>query len=444
MEEAALPRVLIISVNPLSDTSNNGKTYASFFAGYPSDRLAQLYFHRELPTASVTDNYFRVSDEDVLRFTLGKTQSIGVRVSQSTTADQLISPVNTRRLASSNLIRLARAAVMSQLLKRGYRTIIEWLQEFDPQIIFFSGGNATQLYPLVERISDDYRAPVVNYVTDDYVLPSKNGGPLEKFARRNVRRHFLRICKRSARVLTIGQKMSDTYEERFSIASTPLMNLVDLENGETTSPQSPRGNPVVLCYAGGLHLNRWQTLAAIGASLDRLEGSRRKAELHIYTSTTLDKPIHDALSEHGAIHLKGSLDAGELQTVYKRADLLVHVESFNQVDREATLLSISTKIPEYLAAGRAIVALGPADVASIEYLKNSGAAFTLSSLAPQNIDALLRDATLDDEKRDQRATRARIVAHENHDSSRARANLWSDLLAIVHASDPCTPQKESR
>ena len=74
-----LPRILIVSVNPLSDTSNNGKTYASFFRGYPSDRIAQLYFHREMPDSPVCSQYFRISDDDIAAALIHQTWRLGPR-----------------------------------------------------------------------------------------------------------------------------------------------------------------------------------------------------------------------------------------------------------------------------------------------------------------------------------------------------------------------------
>ena len=50
--------------------------------------------------------------------------------------------------------------------------------------------------------------------------------------------------------------------------------------------------------------------------------------------------------------------------------MLVHVESFDNKSRQLTKLSISTKIPEYLATGKPIIAIGPREVASLEYLKD--------------------------------------------------------------------------
>ena len=50
---------------------------------------------------------------------------------------------------------------------------------------------------------------------------------------------------------------------------------------------------------------------------------------------------------------------------------MVHVESKKRKYRNITKLSVSTKISEYLAFRKCILAYGPIDVASIKYLKDN-------------------------------------------------------------------------
>ena len=52
----------------------------------------------------------------------------------------------------------------------------------------------------------------------------------------------------------------------------------------------------------------------------------------------------------------------------QKADILLHVESFDKKAIASTKYSFSTKIPEYLSAGKCVFAVGPSNVASIKYL----------------------------------------------------------------------------
>ncbi|AVO40458.1 hypothetical protein C6571_03430 [Simplicispira suum] len=61
-----------------------------------------------------------------------------------------------------------------------------------------------------------------------------------------------------------------------------------------------------------------------------------------------------------------------------KADFALHVESFERRYAQLTKLSISTKLPEYFAAGVCLIAFGPADLASIRMVidNNIGVALT--------------------------------------------------------------------
>ena len=69
-------KILIISMNPLDNKLNNGKTLVSFFKKYPKDCLAQLYFSEMLPDSNICDKYFKISDMDMLYYRLKKNSSM--------------------------------------------------------------------------------------------------------------------------------------------------------------------------------------------------------------------------------------------------------------------------------------------------------------------------------------------------------------------------------
>lgn len=49
-----MKRILIISANPITDSSNNGKTMKAMFSNFKRENLAQLYFSQgEVPNYDV-------------------------------------------------------------------------------------------------------------------------------------------------------------------------------------------------------------------------------------------------------------------------------------------------------------------------------------------------------------------------------------------------------
>jgi hypothetical protein len=95
----------------------------------------------------------------------------------------------------------------------------------------------------------------------------------------------------------------------------------------------------------------------------------------------------------GAAGYMGSLSKDELNEVIREADVLVHVESFDRNSIESTRLSVSTKIPEYLAMGRPVLAVGPPDVASMEFLRDAACCVTSIGSIDAAVQGLLSDET---------------------------------------------------
>jgi glycosyltransferase involved in cell wall biosynthesis len=73
------------------------------------------------------------------------------------------------------------------------------------------------------------------------------------------------------------------------------------------------------------------------------------------------------------VNIRGSLEPNDVFGKLIESDILLHIESFTDVQRQYTRLSISSKIPQYLAAGRPILMYGPAEIAVTKYVQDSAA-----------------------------------------------------------------------
>jgi hypothetical protein len=71
------------------------------------------------------------------------------------------------------------------------------------------------------------------------------------------------------------------------------------------------------------------------------------------------------------MRVAGTVPSQDVSAVQADADALVHVEAFDRSSRLSTRYSISTKIPEYMVAGRPILAYGPGEAASLKYVAES-------------------------------------------------------------------------
>ena len=63
-----------------------------------------------------------------------------------------------------------------------------------------------------------------------------------------------------------------------------------------------------------------------------------------------------------------------------RADILLHVESFEEKEKNYFRLSMSTKIPEYLSVGRPVLVVGPDDIGSVEYIRQNHVGYAVNRM----------------------------------------------------------------
>jgi len=426
------PRVLVVSVNPLSATSNNGKTIASFFEGHPVDSIAQVFFHREAPSSPVCRKYIRITDAHILRFLTGygrrPVAAEALHAEAATTGQSVASQANLDRVKGWWWLRLLRSLAWRFTPWESSPALVAWLDEFDPQVIFFCGGDANYLYPAVEGWARRFDIPVAFYITDDYVLPISTRSPARLIYRRWTRRVFRRMTRGAGAIFTIGDHMSKVYEARFGFSSVPIMNAVDI--GRRTPPQSVAGERVDFVYVGSLHSNRWRVLSDLGSAIQVLRTEGVDCELTVYAR---DRPTGEAGAglASSRVTYGGSLGQEEVAQVLARATVAVHVEAFDRESKAVTALSISTKIPEYMAYGVPILAIGPEDVASMLYVRDGGFGRCVTTQDPEDLLSAARDLAQDPEERGRLSARGLELAVINHSSSKVSALVREVLSGLV-------------
>ena len=79
------------------------------------------------------------------------------------------------------------------------------------------------------------------------------------------------------------------------------------------------------------------------------------------------------------IAYKGYIEATEVKKKILESDILIHTEDFNKENIQKVKYSVSTKIPDYLASGRLLIAYGPEEIESNEYIKRNEAGIVVNS-----------------------------------------------------------------
>lgn len=110
-------------------------------------------------------------------------------------------------------------------------------------------------------------------------------------------------------------------------------------------------------------------------------------------------------------------------------DIVLHLESFDDVEKEKTRLSFSTKIVDCLNSGRALMAIGWDRAACIDYLIKNDAAMVATDV--NGISNLSNEIQLDRNILKEYADKAWTCGKRNYQIDEIQNNLYHELSSLV-------------
>ncbi len=127
-------------------------------------------------------------------------------------------------------------------------------------------------------------------------------------------------------------------------------------------------------YTGNIGNGRWKIIAKIGEIIHELSNEKIKARLYIYSANRLTSKMKKKLNIGDEVRFMGSVLPSRIPEIQQKADVVVHVESFELKYKLQTRLSFSTKLVDYFQNGKCIFAVGWSKANSIDYLIKNDAA----------------------------------------------------------------------
>ena len=94
-------------------------------------------------------------------------------------------------------------------------------------------------------------------------------------------------------------------------------------------------------------------------------------------------------------YFKGYLEKESLSKIEKNFDILLHVESFDNIHVERIKSSFSTKLSDFLVSGKQVLIVGPKNVHSIEYFERYDLGYTFSNKTFDGLEKILEEIFLD-------------------------------------------------
>lgn len=420
-------KILIISHNVLSMSSSMGKTLANFLTEIAPENVAQLYFHTEVPTSNASKNYFRITDFDMLK----KRKTV---IGDTFTSEDIKCELASERVDSgyeAQIYQFCRQRKPYMYIGRNIvwstkkwhnKKLLEWIDNFNPDVIFFASGDYVFSYKVAMSIAEYKNIPIVTYVCDDYYfVKRKSVSPLYYVNRIQYKATLKKLFAKHKNAIAICDIITNDYNKEFNINCKTIMTSSWLDAFE---PKSADGD-VVISYLGNMGYNRYLQLVEIGRALQEISDGKLFVDVY---SSEIRKEITDLLTKENGIRFHGNVSYNKVVDVMRNSDILIHTEAFDKINRDKVRYSVSTKIADTLKCGRCLFAYGPADVASIEYLTNNDCACV--AVSKSELKDKLSNIVFNEASRNRYTDNALKLASKNHNII-ANGRLFRQIMEKV-------------
>ena len=431
-------RILIISQYPWNKENSFGNTYSSIFGKVKNIEIAQIYLMEGKPDYEpVVKRYYQIAEGQVLKsvFKKGKRNAVGKEVFLEKEVIGITEKDSSSKQSwYSKVLSIGKRYHWRWMFwlrelawKYGninYDGMMDFIKEFTPDIFFLPYNHIFYTNRLALYIKERLDVPMVmEMAMDHYSLNRVSYDPLFWIDRLAKRKVIRKLVAKSSFMYVISKKMKEEYEGLLDIECKILYKTPDTTRQQT--PYTEPNNPVRFLFTGNIYANRWKSLAMLAKELQR----QHFGVLDIYTATPFSKNMKKVLDIPGVSYLHAPVTQNEVIELQNKADVLVHAEAFDRYNKSLVRCAISTKIMDYLSVGRCILAIGPSDISSVEYLKDNNLALVAST--EKQLRELLKRVNADHTIISEYAVRGRQYATKELNASQMRQALYDDLQHVI-------------
>lgn len=418
-------RLLFITSCNFSQSEANGHTLESLFSYCEKKDIAQFYVRESKPDFGFCNQYFHVSDRDMVRCFWSCS---GGAVKEPSVRKTPLIPQKRRKDA---FVLIARNLLWKASPWKRKTRFYDWVNSFKPECLVAMIGENWFVMDIVLDLHRRLGIPILFFNTEGYYFSSKNyferANFLGKIAypiyRMLYRKNFSKLMSETSYVMYLCKKLQDDYGKQFPVPS----RVIYTPSKNTTIPEycSKRtGKDIVISYIGTLGYGRHKTLINLGEEL-----YRRKQDVFINIYGKCSDEIASLFRESMGIKYHGLIPFSEVGGKIEDSDILLHAEGFEPKCREMLRYGFSTKIADSLMSGRCFVLVAPNDVACYEYINENipGSAASSIQEAGDIIERLIDDV----DYRIDLACKGRELAFRNHNPAIVGKTVQDIVNSIV-------------
>jgi glycosyltransferase involved in cell wall biosynthesis len=251
----------------------------------------------------------------------------------------------------------------------------------------------TTILPAGYMASKMAGVPFFAYVFDHYSYREWSD-PVSAFW---ARRFEPFMMKGAAGIITPNEMLRNDLRQRFGVEPTVIHNSFDIspyeKNGQPHAWEQSETDDVSIVYTGAVYEAHFGAFRNLMAALG---GLKRSSVVHIYTNQPAETLERENVRGPIVLHPQQSMN--EMPRVQMNADLLFLPLAFDSPYPDLVRTSATTKLGEYLAAGRPVLVHAPRDSFVSWYFREHECGLVVDEDEParlaEGIERLLGDAEL--------------------------------------------------
>lgn len=356
-----------------------GNTYSNLFDNMQNVEFFSVYGKSGRPNQKFVSRCFHITEKELIKNLLNKNYSVGQEIEIEDENDKIFKNgklLNTAKKLRFEIFFFIRDFIwkIGRWKSKELKTFIE---DVNPDLIFAPLDNSIPLNNLVQYVQKHLNCKLALYAWDDmYTLNCFSLSPffwLKRFHSRKIMRKTVKQCNK---LYVISEKQKQVYEKSFNCICEVLYKGFEFNEKPKNSMKK---SPLKLLFTGNLAYGRYIPLAMIARALQNINKDGVKAQLYVYSQTPLKKSVIAKLNVDNSSFFMGAISHKETMRMQNEADILLHVESFEKSTKSSVWLSFSTKLVDYFYQSKCVFAVGPSDVASIDYLIKNDAAIVVTN-----------------------------------------------------------------
>lgn len=420
---------IMILTNSAWDDTNASNTFTNLFSDWKDAKFSNVYTRENMPNNPVCNKYFCITDKMLAKCILTPSkigrefthlQSDGYNDYDNKKRDvkeeKLISFIHKYNLKFAYHIE----NILWRLRGWQNKNFKNFLQHENPDIIFTFAIPTIQRTMMLRYVKENTNAKIVLFLVDHvcskYFSNNKEKGYIE-------RKRLAEQYKLSEKNYGISEELCNIYGTEFGVKITPLYKGCDFN-----VPVKKNFNKLIkIVYAGNLLYGRLNTLAELVNTINNINKNEQKYSIEIYSGTDISKIEADMLNIPGTSKFCGKRNFEEIKKILTSADIVLHIESFENEQIERVRYSFSTKIIDCLQSGNVLAAIGPKVLSSIKYCSRIDGSIVVDDL--KKLEEVFLNLSTDSLK--SRAESIREFALKNHSMDVVHNSLKTDFNEII-------------